>query len=145
MSIRMASPADLPAMLAIYAPFVENTTYSFEYAAPTPEAFACRFEAITRQFPWLVWEENGTILGYAYASAPFERAAYRWCAEPSIYVAPEAHRQGIGKKLYACLEEILRSQGYHTLYAIVTAENSGSIHFHTAVGKASGGDEIPAE
>lgn len=134
MSIRIATVQDVPAMLRIYAPFVEQTTYSFEYEPPTLEAFTARFETYTAQFPWLVWEEKGEILGYAYAAAPFARAAYRWCAEPSIYLAPKAHGRGIGRQLYTALEEILRRQGYQVLYAIITAENAPSLAFHEALG-----------
>ena len=134
MSIRFAVAEDLPAMLAIYGPYVEETCVSFEYEAPTLEAFSQRFAAITQQFPWLVWEEEGKLLGYAYASAPFERDAYRWCAEPSIYLAPSAHRRGIGRALYAALEAILEMQGYRLLYAIITADNAVSLAFHEKLG-----------
>ena len=134
MSIRIAQTEDLPQMLAIYAPYVENTAYSFEYTVPTLDEFAARFENYTKQFPWLVWEENGQVLGYAYGSAPFERAAFGWCAEVSIYLCPQAHRQGIGRKLYQALEEILKLQGYRKLYALVTSENQNSVAFHKALG-----------
>ena len=134
--IRIATEADLPAMLAIYAPYVLTTTYSFEYEVPTESAFLQRFRSCTRQFPWLVWEENGEVLGYAYGSAPFERAAYAWCAESSIYLRPDAQGRGIGGKLYRVLEQLLRKQGYQTLYAIVTQENTGSLQFHSRVGFA---------
>ena len=77
--IRLAAEADIPEILSIYAPYVRDTTISFEYEVPTPEAFTARFQQITRQFPWLVWEEDGHLLGYAYASAPFTRAAYGNC------------------------------------------------------------------
>ena len=132
--IRMATKKDLPAILAIYAPYIENTTYSFEYTVPTAEEFSARFDAITRQFPWLVWEEDGRILGYAYGSAPFERAAYGWCAEVSIYLVPEAQQQGIGKALYFRLEEILWQQGYRVIYALITTENGPSVAFHEKMG-----------
>ena len=110
--IRNATQSDIPAMLAIYAPYVENTTVSFEYDVPCLRSFTQRFYDITAQFPWLVWEEDGRILGYAYASPPYTRAAYAWCAEPSIYLRNEAKGKGIGKKLYAVLEKILELQGY---------------------------------
>ena len=71
MSIRIATESDLPQILEIYRPYVENTTYSFEYDAPSFDAFRARFLGITKQFPWLVWEESGVILGYAYAMAPY--------------------------------------------------------------------------
>ena len=112
MSIRPASEADLPQILAIYGPYVENTTCSFEYTIPTMEEFTLRFRSITARFPWIVWEDAGGVLGDAYASAPFHRAAYSWVAEPSIYVAPQAQGRGIGRALYAALEESLRLQGF---------------------------------
>lgn len=134
MSVRPAVESDLPAILAIYGPYVENTTCSFEYTVPTMEAFTERFRRITAQFPWLVWEEDGQVLGYAYGSAPFSRAAYRWDTEVSIYVAPEAHGKGIGKKLILALEALLRRQGYATVYSIITGENHDSAAFHAKMG-----------
>jgi phosphinothricin acetyltransferase len=98
------------------------------------EAFTQRFLDITAQFPWLVWEEEGEVLGYAYGSLPFARAAYQWSAEASIYLSPEAKGRGIGRKLYATLEELLRQQGYRKVYAIITEENESSRKFHQAVG-----------
>ena len=134
MSIRIAGLEDLPRILQIYAPYVERTNYSFEYEVPTPEAFTRRFQGITAQFPWLVWEEQGEVMGYAYASAPFERAAYSWCAEPSIYLDPRIQGKGVGSRLYRALEELLRLQGYRVSYAIITTENQPSIDFHAALG-----------
>ena len=134
MSIRFASAADLPAMLAIYAPYVETTAYSFEYTPPTPEEFTARFTHHTEQFPWLVWEENGQVLGYAYGSAPFSRAAYQWCAEVSIYLSPQIQKKGVGRKLYEVMETLLDRQGYYLVYAIVTSSNTGSLAFHKALG-----------
>lgn len=134
MSIRQATVQDVPRILEIYAPYVENTAISFEYTVPSLEAFTQRFLGITAQFPWLVWEENGQILGYAYGSLPFERAAYGWNAEASIYLAPEAKGRGIGRKLYATLEEQLKNQGYKKVYAIITTANEASVAFHKAVG-----------
>ena len=74
------------------------------------------------------------ILGYAYGSLPFERAAFGWSAEASIYLCPEACGKGIGRKLYAALEQLLQKQGYKKVYAIITTANVGSIAFHKAVG-----------
>ena len=128
--LRIATPADIPAILEIYGPYVLSSTATFEYTVPTLEEFTSRFDTITAQYPWLVWEEAKKILGYAYASAPYTRAAYAWCAEPSIYLHPDAKGRGIGTKLYTALEEILELQGYHVLYALVTEENTESIAFH---------------
>ena len=132
--IRIATEADVPQMLAIYAPYILNTTYTFEYDVPSEEEFLQRFRNLTQQFPWLVWEEEGEILGYAYGSAPFERAAYRWCAEDSIYLLPEAQGKGIGKRLCLALEKVLFYQGYLRIYALITAENEVSIAFHKKLG-----------
>lgn len=134
MSIRLASLQDIPQILDIYAPYILHTAVSFEETVPAISAFTRRFTEISKQFPFLVWEENGEILGYAYASAPFTRAAYRWCAEPSVYLAPRAQGRGIGTALYEKLEEYLRRQGYCVSYAIVTAENEPSLRFHRKCG-----------
>ena len=132
--IRIANIKDVPEMLAIYAPYVENTTVSFEYEPPTLEEFTRRFTTFTQQFPWLVWEEDGKILGYAYASAPFTRAAFGWCAEPTVYLRPEVRGRNIAASLYTVLEEILFRQGYQALYALVCGENTQSRRFHEKQG-----------
>ena len=132
--IRMAAAADVPAMLDIYAPYILNTTYTFEYTVPSVEEFTARFHGITLQCPWLVWEEDGKVLGYAYGSLPYERAAYAWCGEVSTYLAPEAQGRGIGRKLYAVLEHIMWQQGFRVLYSLITTENTGSLAFHENLG-----------
>ena len=132
--IRVAKESDVPRILAIYGPYIENTTITFEYDVPCRREFMQRFLTITQQFPWLVWEEEGEILGYAYAAPPYARAAYSWCAEPSVYLCPEARGRGIGRKLYAALEEILKLQGYQVLYALITEENKASLAFHEKLG-----------
>lgn len=134
MPVRIARKEDIPAILAIYGPYVEETAYSFEYTVPGEREFAERFARITRQFPFFVYEEEGQVLGYAYADLPFEREAYSWCAEPSVYLKPEARGRGIGKALYAALEAALTAQGYCVLYAIITSSNEDSIAFHKALG-----------
>ena len=132
--LRMAALDDIPEILEIYGPYVLNTTVSFEYDVPTLDAFTQRFLTYTAQFPWLVWEEEGRILGYAYASPPYSRAAYSWCAEPSVYLRPEARGRGIGAKLYCALEKLLQLQGYQVLYALITSENEPSLRFHEKQG-----------
>ena len=132
--IRIATEADVPEILAIYAPYILTTTHTFEYEVPTEAAFLARFRSITERFPWLVWEEDGRILGYAYGSAPFERAAFRWTAEDSVYLRPEAEGKGIGARLCNVLEAILAYQGYRKIYAIITSENAHSLRFHRKLG-----------
>ena len=132
--LRIATEADIPEILEIYGPYILTTTASFEYTVPSREEFLQRFRTITAQFPWLVWEEEGRILGYAYASPPYTRAAYSWCAEPSVYLRPEARGKGIAAKLYDALEQILLLQGYQVLYALITSENAASLRFHEKCG-----------
>ena len=132
--LRNAVAGDVPEIMEIYAPYILSSTATFEYTVPTLEEFRQRFDAVTAQYPWLVWEEKGQILGYAYASAPYSRAAFAWCAEPSIYLRPDAKGRGIGKALYTALEKILALQGYHVLYALITEENRESLAFHEHFG-----------
>ena len=132
--IRLARESDIPEMLEIYGPYVRETAYSFEYTVPTIEEFTARFRHHTHYCPWLVWEEAGRVLGYAYGAPAFERAAYSWCGEVSIYLAEEAQGRGIGRKMYSQLEKLLEYQGYRVLYAVVTSENTSSVAFHEALG-----------
>lgn len=134
MRIRKAGIGDIPTMLKIYSPYVENTSISFEYTTPSEEEFANRFEEHVQMYPWLVFEENGKVLGYAYAGRPFARMAYSWCAEISVYVDMESRGMGIGKELYAEVERILKLQGVKVIYAIITGENEVSLRFHEALG-----------
>ena len=134
MVYRLATRADVPAMLGIYRPYVEADTASFEYEPPSPAAFAARFDAITADFPWYVAEEGGAVVGFAYASRPFERAAYQWLAELSVYIEPGSHGRGVGRSLYAALERDLRDMGYVSAWALVTKENAASVAFHEKLG-----------
>ena len=132
MSIREAMPSDVPAMLDIYREYVERTAVSFEYLTPTVEEFTRRLEEHKQMHPWFVWEEDGAVLGYAYAGRAFERAAYEWNAEISCYLKKRG--QGIGKRLYTAMERILQKQGYRKIFAVVTSANAASIGFHKAIG-----------
>lgn len=132
--IRMARESDVPGILAIYGPYIENTAITFEYTVPTVEAFTQRFRAITAIGPWLVAEEDGQLLGYAYLDRAFERMAYRWAADLSVYLRPEARGKGLGRVFYLLLERMGAMQGYQVLYGLVTSENLPSCRFHEAVG-----------
>lgn len=132
--IRLANAEDVAAMLEIYAPYVEETSISFEDKTPSMQAFAARFFEISSRFPWLVWMEAGRVAGYAYASPAMTRAAYAWDADLSIYLARDVRGHGIGAKLYGCLEAMLRDAGYHNLYALVTGSNEASRRFHERLG-----------
>ena len=98
MNIRLATPSDAATLLAIYAPYVENTAITFEYEVPTIEDFANMIEKTLEKYPYLVAEEDGLILGYAYASTYYARAAYDWAVELSVYVSQDARGKGVGSK-----------------------------------------------
>ena len=128
--IRPVSLDDAPALQAIYAGYVEDTVVSFETVAPDLEEFRERIRAISRDFPYLVYERDGRVLGYAYAHKCFERKAYDWDAETTIYLAPLERGNGVGRVLYGALIDILSLLGYRNLYAIIVSENVESCRFH---------------
>lgn len=132
--VRLARPGDAEAVQAIYAPIVRHTTVSFEWEPPTPAELAARIERVLLQHPWLVLEQEGRVLGYAYATRARERAAYQWSAEVSVYVHPAVRRAGVGRALYGALLELLRLQGYCVAYAVVPLPNPGSVALHEALG-----------
>lgn len=132
--IRLASLDDANVLRAIYAPYVEKTVVSFETAAPGVEEFRERVREISRDFPYLVYERNGKILGYAYAHKCFARKAYSWDAETTVYLDVNERGQGIGSALYGALIEILTALEYRNLYAVVVSENKESCRFHVKCG-----------
>lgn len=134
MTIRFAKLTDAPAILGIYAPYITDTPVTFEYIVPTLSEFSERIDLIQQQFPYLVAEEDGKILGYAYASRHRDRIAYQWSVEASVYIHPSGHRRGIARTLYATLFDLLRKQGYFNVYAGITMPNEPSEAFHQAMG-----------
>lgn len=129
-----ARRSDYAQMAEIYRPYVENTTVSFEYVAPRSSQFAARLEALDGKFPVIVCREGEEVLGYAYASPAFERAAYGWCADLSVYIRSDCRGRGLGRRLTLAVCDILRSLGYRVVYSLVTGENVQSCAFHRAMG-----------
>jgi L-amino acid N-acyltransferase YncA len=134
MKLRDARPEDCEQMLAIYAPFVSDTAVSFELEPPSLAEFSERVSKYQKGWAWLVAEDNGRVLGYAYGSLHRERLAYQWSTEVSVYIAPFAHRRGLGKALYEALFEALAARGFCNAYAIVTLPNAASVGLHESVG-----------
>ena len=132
--LRTATVEDAEALAAIYAPYVRDTTISFETEPPTAEEFARRIDSVLRTYPYLVYEADGAPVGYAYAGPHAERAAYRWSVDVAVYVAQGAHRRGTGRLLYTELFAILARQGFHLAFAGVTQPNERSMGLHTAMG-----------
>lgn len=129
--LRPARPAeDAAPALDVYAPYVRDTAVTFETQAPSAEAFRGRMEGVMKQFPWIVCEDGGRIVGYAYASPQRERAAYRWNAELSVYVAQDACGRGVATRLFGALFDLLSLQGYYTLYSCITLPGETSVALH---------------
>ena len=134
--VRSADPGrDGAACAAIYAPHVTDGVTSFEEVAPDAPAMAERIRRIQATHPWLVDEgEDGRVTGFAYGSAHSPRASYRWSADVAVYVHPDHHRRGVGRRLYEELFARLRRQGFRVLCAGIALPNPGSVGLHEAMG-----------
>lgn len=133
--IRPAVADDVAAIAAIYAPYVENHSISFEERAPSPKEMARRMAGIAADgLPWLVAVSDGEVIGYAYARQFHERHAYRFAVETTIYVSASRQREGIGRQLYVALVRTLSAQGYTQALALIATPNEASIAMHEAAG-----------
>jgi len=133
-TIRLSRPTDAGSILAIYAPYIANTSFTFETDIPAESEFANRIISYLANWPWLVCEVDGVIAGYAYASRYRERVAYQWSVECSVYVHDDYHRSGIARALYTALFSILKKQGYRNVYAVINLPNERSVAFHESMG-----------
>jgi len=133
-TIRLAEKHDVPGILEIYAPFILETSVTFEETIPDEELFWERIQGIMTELPFLVCEIDGKIAGYAYASGYRSRASYRWTKEVSVYIHPDFHRKKIAHALYTSLNEMVRYQGIADLLAIITMPNEPSVAFHEQFG-----------
>lgn len=158
--IRLARGDDADGILDVYAPYID-TPVTFEEDVPDRAAFRARVEDVLASYPYLVAEmlpvdaagagaggaagspdaavpvptpASGRIVGYAYAHAQHPRAAYRWNAELSVYLAHEAQGRGLGGTLYRALIELLAAQGMKAVYGLVTVPNPASERLHEAFG-----------
>ena len=139
--IRPAKPEDAEKLLAIYAPYVEQTAITFEYEVPTVEEFRERIHNTLKKYPYLVAEQGGEPVGYAYVGPFHDRPAYDWAVETSIYVDQNKKRMGIGKKLHEALEEELRNRCFLNMNACIAYPaqedeylTRNSLGFHTHLG-----------
>lgn len=136
MSIRPARMEDAAALAAIYAPAVLQGTASFEIEAPSAAEMAQRLMRVkSHGWPWLVHVTMGKIDGFAYVTQFRDRAAYRYCGETSVYVAPDAQRTGIGQALLLAVTSAARTAGFRELVAVIgDSANQASIGLHAACG-----------
>lgn len=144
LTFRIAAPEDAPALLAIYAPYVERTAITFEYDVPSVEEFAGRIASTLETYPYIVAEMGGKPVAYAYAGVFHAREAYSHTVETSIYVAQDVRTLGVGTLLYTALENVLLAQNVFNVYACIAVpacENdayltNGSVVFHEKRGYA---------
>jgi phosphinothricin acetyltransferase len=136
MVIRDATPADVPAMTAIYAHHVLHGTGTFEEEAPDEAEIAARLAKVQGSgWAWLVAEQDGQVTGYAYYTQFRDRSAYRFSAEDSIYVRDDIRGQGVGKALVAALLARAEAAGFRQMFAVVgDSDNVGSIGLHLSLG-----------
>lgn len=133
--VRDAVPVqDAAACADIYRPYVLRTAVTFETVPPDEAEFARRIGRAQAEHAWLLAEEGGVVLGYAYAGSFRARAAYARTAETSIYLAEGTGGRGVGMVLYGALLDRLRELGYGTAVGGMTPPNPGSAALHRALG-----------
>lgn len=132
-AIRPATADDAAACARVYAPYVIGTTVTFESDPPDEAEMAVRIVEAQQRYAWLVLEEQGAVVGYAYGGAWKPRAAYRWACEVSVYLQPGLRRSGGGRALYEVLLERLTERGYRVAVAGMTLPNDASVGLHRAM------------
>jgi len=132
--IRIATSDDSQSILNIYAPYIENTSYTFETEVPANDSFRERISTYLESWPWLVCEVDGVVAGYAYGAKHRERVAYQWSVESSVYIRDDYQRMGVARALYTALIDLLRLQGFRNLYAVINLPNGKSVSFHENLG-----------
>jgi L-amino acid N-acyltransferase YncA len=125
---------DADQICKIYNYYIQNTIVSFEESPVAPEEMASRIQEVIPLLPWIVYEENKQIVGYAFASKWKGRCAYRYSVETTVYLSPESTGKGIGSTLYEALISLLRQQGFHTAIGGISLPNEASIKLHEKFG-----------
>ena len=132
--IRAVEECDAPEIAAIYAPNVMEGVASFELEPPDSAEMQRRVLATSAQYPWLVCELAGEVIGYVYASNHNPRAAYQWSVNVTVYINARQRRSGIGGALYTSLFALLKLQGFYNAYGGITLPNAGSVGLHESLG-----------
>ena len=132
--IRSIRLADAEGICAIYNYYILNSIATFEKQPLTVEEMQERIKSIHERYPWIVYEEAGEILGYAYANQWRERVAYKQTVESTVYLLPGKQKKGIGSKLYQALIEILETEGFHAIIGGISIPNPDSIALHEKLG-----------
>lgn len=132
--IRQVTESDAKAICAIYNYYVENSAISFEEELITIPEMEDRINKISADYPWLVYELNGEVVAYAYASLWKSRIAYRYTLESTVYAAHDLKQKGVGTKLYQKLFEELDESFVRSVMAVIALPNAASIGLHEKMG-----------
>ena len=132
--IRPATPADASAICSIYNHYIENTVITFEEEPVTVEEMAERIRSYSEKYAYIVYEEEGEVVGYAYGSSWRMRRAYRFSTETTVYIKDGAAGKGIGTLLYSELIGRLKEKGFHSLIGCITLPNDNSVKLHEKMG-----------
>jgi len=132
--IRTVELTDAAAICEIYNYYINNTDITFEEILLTQNEMESRIKNITETLPWVVWEEEGIVVGYAYASLWKTRSAYRFSAELSVYIDKDSKGKGIGTKLYEEVIKEVKAKGYHSVVGGIALPNEASVGLHEKLG-----------
>lgn len=132
--MRLAQASDASDIRNIYAPFITDSSVSFEYEIPSVSDMENRILTTLTTYPWLVIEQNGLVVAYAYAGLHRARKAYQWSVETSVYIHHEYRKHKLATRIYTALLQLLEAQGYRNAFAGMTLPNPASEGFHTKMG-----------
>lgn len=132
--VRRASPKDASAVAEIYNYYIQHTVVTFEETTVSVTEMAERIEAVNNTHEWVVFEQGGEIIGYAYASTWKKRSAYRFSSELTVYVKHGQHQKGIGTALYQHLIDKFKAKGIQTFIGGITLPNEASVALHEKLG-----------
>lgn len=134
--LRPASNEDAAAIASIYNPYILDTVITFEEEPVSAEEMASRIRKVSSLYPWIVWQEDDKVLGYAYASSWRSRRAFRYSVETTVYVDLAHQGKGIGEKLYRELVTAMRAGGFHSALGCLALPNDPSVGLHEKLGFA---------
>ena len=132
--IRPVLLSDAQALADIYNPYIRDTLITFEEEPVSGETMAARITQVTGSYPWLVWEEAGAVVGYAYGSTWRTRHAFRFSVETTVYLVPGHQQKGIGTRLYEALLAELSARGFHSALGCLTLPHASSVRLHEKLG-----------
>lgn len=137
--IRPVRLEDAAMITEIYNYYVSETVITFEEDPVSVMEMTNRIQTISENFPYIVYEEDGNVIGYAYANTWRTRKAYRFSCEPSVYLKKDCQGHGIGTELYKALLSLLKERGFHLVVGVVTLPNDRSVHLHEKLGFTKAG------